>query len=131
MREVDIMQRLRHPNIIRLVEALDTPEQVSAFTEASYRSLKSLFPEFSMVSYHSISLKKVRQFLMIHMPHRAAEPLRMSQLIGHFILSFFPAVFISVYHLLVYEVCSSRKIWSHSPLLFVLCFSFSVFRSLN
>lgn len=28
MREVDIMQRLRHPNIIRLVEALDTPEQV-------------------------------------------------------------------------------------------------------
>lgn len=30
MREVDIMQRLRHPNIIRLVEALDTPEQVSA-----------------------------------------------------------------------------------------------------
>lgn len=28
MREVHIMQRLRHPNIIRLVEALDTPEQV-------------------------------------------------------------------------------------------------------
>lgn len=28
MREVDIMRRLRHPNIIHLVEALDTPEQV-------------------------------------------------------------------------------------------------------
>ncbi|CAN0432550.1 unnamed protein product, partial [Laminaria digitata] len=28
MREVDIMRRLRHPNIISLVEALDTPEQL-------------------------------------------------------------------------------------------------------
>ena len=28
MREVQIMRRLRHLNIIRIVEALDTPEQV-------------------------------------------------------------------------------------------------------
>lgn len=28
VREVEIMRRLRHPNIIRLVEAFDTPEQV-------------------------------------------------------------------------------------------------------
>ena len=28
MREVEIMRRLRHLNTIRIVEALDTPEQV-------------------------------------------------------------------------------------------------------
>ncbi|CBJ28057.1 calcium/ calmodulin-dependent protein kinase 1 [Ectocarpus siliculosus] len=33
MREVDIMRRLRHPNIIHLVEALDTPEQLVLILE--------------------------------------------------------------------------------------------------
>ncbi|CAM9189192.1 unnamed protein product, partial [Hapterophycus canaliculatus] len=33
MREVHIMQRLRHPNIIRLVEALDSPEQLVLILE--------------------------------------------------------------------------------------------------
>lgn len=31
MREVNIMRRLRHPNIISLVEALDSAEQVHTF----------------------------------------------------------------------------------------------------
>ncbi|CAM9489558.1 unnamed protein product [Ectocarpus sp. 4 AP-2014] len=33
MREVDIMRQLRHPNIIHLVEALDTPEQLVLILE--------------------------------------------------------------------------------------------------
>lgn len=72
MREVDIMQRLRHPNIIRLVEALDTPEQVNERMRMPSRSCGN---EFCL--YVEVLLLQVRRDMLLvalqHSPGRTGS----------------------------------------------------------